>query len=97
MFARSFRQYFPIENVSPYIQNLASCVFPVVTQIGVFLSTQVTMPPGVLPGHTVNFGGKGMEHPDKLPGSVRVVAVQQPHPRFERQGEAGFEGHGGEV
>lgn len=49
------------------------------------------MPPGVLPGHTVTFGGKGTEHPDKLAGSVRVVAVQQAHPRFERQGEAGFQ------
>ncbi len=49
------------------------------------------MPPGAPPGHTVDFGGKGAEHPDKLPGSVRVVAVQLAHPRFERQGEAGFE------
>eukprot|EP00903_Cladosiphon_okamuranus_P013217 g12328.t1 len=48
--------------------------------------TTVTMPPGVLPGHTVVLAGKGMEHPNKLPGSIRVVAVQLAHPRFERRG-----------
>ncbi|CAM9756118.1 unnamed protein product [Pylaiella littoralis] len=47
---------------------------------------EVTMPAGVLPGHTVTFGGKGTEHPNKKAGSVRVVAVQSPHPRFEREG-----------
>lgn len=45
------------------------------------------MPPGVLPGHTVTLAGKGTEHPNKLPGSVRIVAVQLAHPRFERRGE----------
>lgn len=45
------------------------------------------MPAGVLPGHTVTFGGKGTEHPNKKAGSVRVVAVQSPHPRFEREGD----------
>eukprot|EP00752_Nemacystus_decipiens_P008329 g7444.t1 len=47
---------------------------------------EVAVPPGVLPGHTVTFAGKGTEHPNKLPGSVRVVAVQLAHPRFERRG-----------
>lgn len=45
------------------------------------------MPPGVLPSHTVTIAGKGTEHPSKLPGSIRVVAVQLAHPRFERRGE----------
>ncbi|CAM9679834.1 unnamed protein product, partial [Hapterophycus canaliculatus] len=44
------------------------------------------MPAGVLPGHTVHFGGQGTQHPDKLPGNVRVIATQLSHPRFERQG-----------
>lgn len=45
------------------------------------------MPKGVLPGHTVTLSGKGTEHPNKLPGSIQVVAVQLAHPRFERRGE----------
>lgn len=45
------------------------------------------MPPGVLPGHVVTLPGKGTEHPNKLPGSIHVVAVQLAHPRFERRGE----------
>lgn len=49
---------------------------------------QVTLPAGVLPGHTVTLAGKGTEHPDKLPGSIQVVAVQVAHPRFERLGGA---------
>lgn len=44
------------------------------------------MPAGALPGHTVTLAGKGPEHPDRLSGSVQVVAVQLPHPRFDRQG-----------
>ena len=52
-----------------------------------FLAMKVTMPPGVLPGHTVTLAGEGTEHPNKLPGSIRVVAVQLAHPRFERRGE----------
>lgn len=51
------------------------------------LKRKVTMPPGVLPGHTVTLAGEGTEHPNKLAGSVRVVAVQIAHPRFDRRGE----------
>ncbi|CAM9524255.1 unnamed protein product [Ectocarpus fasciculatus] len=47
---------------------------------------EVTLPAGVLPGHAVNLAGKGTEHPDKLAGSIHVVAVQVAHPRFERLG-----------
>lgn len=51
-----------------------------------FTWVQVTLPAGVLPGHVVNLAGKGTEHPNRLPGSVQVVAVQIAHPRFERLG-----------
>ena len=45
------------------------------------------MPAGVLPGHTITFAGKGAQHPGQLDGNLRVVAVQLPHARFEREGK----------
>ena len=51
------------------------------------------MDPGVLPGHKITFAGKGVEHPDKTPGSLQVVAVQLPHARFEREGIQKKEAH----
>ena len=48
---------------------------------------QVVMPAGVLPGHTITFGGKGAQHPGQRDGNLRFVAVLLPHARFEREGE----------